>query len=148
MSGDLLFSWGKKIQLKNRDNFDNNYYANLYCKDSGLLGLTNFYLESEGNNVSRTIATKSNNISSYVDISSYTSSFYTAPCNGYVFATASDSIGKLVEIYSANGNGVYTWFKVLNNSCQNVFVPKGMKLKTVANGAGTVRFYKLDSYTS
>ena len=58
MSGNLLFGWGNKIELKNRDDFGNNYYADLYCKNDGLLGLTNFYLESEGNNVSRTLATQ------------------------------------------------------------------------------------------
>ena len=84
-----------------------------------------------------------------VDITAYTSSYYTTPCWGYVFATCTNNAGKIVEIHTAGPypDSSYTWYKVLNQGCQIAYVPKGMKIKSTGGSeTGTVRFYKLDAY--
>ena len=88
-----------------------------------------------------------NNVTEYVDIGSYTSSYYTTPCPGYFFVSAEVVDGKNGEIHSANGSDTnYAWFKCANGTAQIIYVPKGVRLKT-SNTQGVARFYKLNSYT-
>ena len=92
--------------------------------------------------------TKSNNCSEFVDISSYTSNYYTTPCNGYAFISCNDTTGRIIEIHSANStNTNYAWCKVANDQAQIVYCPKGVRLKTGGSTTGAARFYKFNSYS-
>ena len=79
----------------------------------------------------------------FVDISNYKTTYYTAPSNGYFFISAETSEAKNGEIHSADGtNTNWAWFKVPNSAASCVFVLKGMRLKT-SDTQGVARFYPL-----
>ena len=94
-----------------------------------------------------TIKGESRNLSSYVDISSYTTNPYTFPSDGYLLAScaATSNAKAIVEVYGADGNtsnsfrmggwsnGAYgTW------AC---LVKEGMKAKVITlENSGRVMF--------
>ena len=85
-----------------------------------------------------------NKLEGAVDISSYTSTFYTCPSDGYAYAQDNNNNTTIyIQIWSSDELN-YTQIIVANGACQSVFVRKGMKLKvTMVGGTGRTRFYPL-----
>ena len=93
-----------------------------------------------------------NNIGSQVDLSGYTSSFYTVPSDGYVRISGGSAVGSIAHVYiygAESGERYYlNIYSVTTSanlgSCQATFVRKGMKIKAVKvdTSSGAVAVFK------
>ena len=93
-----------------------------------------------------------NNIGSQVDLSGYTSSFYTVPSDGYVIINGGSAVAAIahVRIYGAESGeryylDIYSVTTSVNlGSRQATFVRKGMKIKAVKvdTSLGADAFFK------
>lgn len=98
------------------------------------------YINNLNNETSRL---SKNNFGVYVDISSYTSSYYTCITDGYVYIYGKNVI---CEIHSNNENEYYAYFQAgVANQYETAaicYVRKGMKLKLVGT-FNAARFYQI-----
>lgn len=80
-----------------------------------------------------------NNFGNIVDITSYTSDKYTAPCDGYVAVYANGSSNVIQAfVYGANNGGNILRIRAARENRQCVLVKKGVKIKhDTSNDAGT-----------
>ena len=84
-----------------------------------------------------------------VDLSSYTSTYYTCPCDGYLIANSNSSTTGVIRAKISDSNNValaYSYMTVVGDyQIQSTFVKKGMKLNVALNNTnnGTIEFHKL-----
>ena len=90
---------------------------------------------------------QNNNLGTGVNLSSYTTTYYECPYDGYLQVTGGSSGDTLIRIYSKdNNNEVPVRAKGDGSTIITVFVRKGMRLSRFsASGGGGASFFPLSS---